>query len=79
MKTLKSQAVVDTNGQLRLQLPVPPDIPPGEYQVVLVIEEPPPAQADRKERSPLNLPVHDLGPWPAALSLRREDMYDDER
>jgi hypothetical protein len=24
------------------------------------------------------LPVHDLGPWPEGLSLRREDMYGDD-
>jgi len=24
----------------------------------------------------LDFPVDDLGPWPADLSLRREDMYD---
>ena len=23
-------------------------------------------------------PVHDVGPWPEGLSLRREDMYGDE-
>ncbi|XWK90397.1 MAG: hypothetical protein U7127_10215 [Phormidium sp.] len=28
----------------------------------------------KKERPPLNFPVHDVGPWPANLSLRREDM-----
>lgn len=25
-----------------------------------------------------DFPVIDLGPWPEHLSLRREDMYDDE-
>jgi len=24
------------------------------------------------------LPIHDLGPWPEGLSLRREDMYDED-
>jgi hypothetical protein len=28
----------------------------------------------KKERSPLNFPVDNYGPWPANLSLRREDM-----
>ena len=29
-------------------------------------------------RKPLDFPVDDLGPWPAGLSLRREDMYGDD-
>lgn len=36
---------------------------------------PPPAPDDRRDQ-PLNLPVDDVGPWPADLSLRREDLYD---
>jgi hypothetical protein len=24
------------------------------------------------------LPTHDLGPWPEGLSLRREEMYDED-
>jgi len=26
----------------------------------------------------MDFPVDDLGPWPDGLSLRREDMYDDD-
>ena len=29
-------------------------------------------------REALDFPVDDLGPWPEGLSLRREDMYDDD-
>lgn len=25
-----------------------------------------------------DLPVHDLGPWPEGMSLRREDLYGDD-
>jgi hypothetical protein len=32
------------------------------------------------EEAPADFPVHDLGPWPENLPLRREDLYgDDER
>ena len=32
------------------------------------------------KKEPLDFPVDDLGSWPKGLSLRREDMYDnDER
>ena len=30
------------------------------------------------EDEPLDFPTDDLGPWPEDLSLRREDMYDDD-
>jgi hypothetical protein len=42
----------------------------------------PAAQAvPRREAFSLaDFPVHDLGPWPESLSLRRADLYgDDER
>ena len=29
-------------------------------------------------RPPLDFPVDDYGPWPERLSLRREDLYDDD-
>ena len=49
------------------------DLAPGEYRVIILIErEPVPG-----ERSPLDLPIHDVGPWPDNLSLRRADIYDD--
>ena len=41
---------------------------------MLVIEEQP---AEQGLRPPLDLPVHDFGPWPEGLSLRREDLYAD--
>jgi hypothetical protein len=31
--------------------------------------------ATRKRFDPVDLPSHDLGPWPEGLSLRREDIY----
>jgi len=29
-------------------------------------------------KEPLDFPVDDLGPWSEGVSLRREDMYDDD-
>jgi hypothetical protein len=72
MRTIETTAVIEPNGKLVLQLP--PDIPPGEHRIVLVIDEQPPAEQPRR---PLDFPVDDYGPWPDNLSLRREDLYDD--
>ena len=65
--------MVAPDGTLTVQLPV--DIAPGEHRVVLVIEEQP-VSASTRER--LEFAEHDVGPWPADLPLRREDMYGDQ-
>ena len=71
MKTIETTAVVTTNHVLTIN--VPSDVVPGEHRVVVVIDEIP----ETIEPHTTELPTHDLGPWPAGLSLRREDMYDD--
>jgi hypothetical protein len=73
MKTLHTQAQVNPNGQLTVDIPV--NMPPGKYQVVLVIEEHP---AEKKKSPPQDFPVISVGSWPENLSLRREDMYGDD-
>lgn len=77
MKTIETTVRVTADGKITLQLPA--DIQPGEHQVVLIIDEKPvPDHSTTKEkRPPLKFPIHDFGPWPADLSLRREDMYGD--
>ncbi|GIK41617.1 MAG: hypothetical protein BroJett011_54500 [Chloroflexota bacterium] len=72
MRTIETTAVIEPNGKLILQLP--PDIPPGQRRIVVVIDDQQPVQS---VRTPLDFPVDDYGPWPANLSLRREDLYDD--
>lgn len=72
MRTIETTAIVTEDGKLTMQ--APPDIAPGEHRVVVVIEE---SSGARRNRLPLDFPVHDSGPWPDGLSLRREDMYDD--
>jgi hypothetical protein len=50
----------------------PREVPPGEYQAPLRV--PKAGQA----RAPLDLPLHDCGPWPEGFSVRREEIYDDD-
>ncbi len=73
MKTLQTKVQIDTSGQLTVNIPVA--MPPGEYQVVLVIEG---NSLPKVKSSLLDLPKHDLGAWNPNLSLRREDMYGDD-
>jgi hypothetical protein len=72
MKTIEATVTVTSEG--KITIPVPSDISPGEHKVVVVIDEQP---VIKETWPPLDFPVHDYGPWPEGLSLRREDMYDD--
>ena len=47
-------------------------LPAGEHAAVITVDESAP-----RRRSVLGLPVHH-GPWDDSISLRREDLYDDE-
>jgi len=71
MRTLELIGQVESGGRLTVQLPS--DIPPGEHQMVLVIDERPLTPSET--RSMDDFPVDDYGPWPEGLSLRREDIY----
>jgi hypothetical protein len=71
MRTLELIGQVERDGRLTVQLPS--DIPPGEHQIVLVIDERPITPSESCALD--DFPVDDYGPWPEGLSLRREDMY----
>ena len=72
MRTIETLMIVDEQGTATIKLP--PDVTPGEHQVVMVIEE-----ELQKPRVPLSFPQHDIGPWPFGPdeTFRREDLYDD--
>lgn len=78
MKTIETIATVTADGKITLQLPA--DIPPGEHQVVVIIDEKPLQELEiLKEKRPLlDFPVIHVGSWSENLSLRREDMYGDD-
>jgi hypothetical protein len=62
----------------RISGTAPQVVPPGEHEATIVVA---PAQARQRPGEPFDieaLPTHDLGPWPEWLSLRREDMYDED-
>jgi hypothetical protein len=77
MKTIQTIATVTKDGKITAQLPL--DIPEGEHQVVIVIDEQPLTEKGqiKQKRPPLQFPVDNYGVWPENLSLRREDMYGD--
>ncbi len=78
MKTIQTVVTVSPDGVLSGQLE--PGIPPGEHHIVLVLDEEAAAATAPTAAGPhllLDFPEDDVGPWPANLSLRREDTYDD--
>jgi len=72
VRTIETTATVGPDGTLTAR--VPPEVPPGQHRVVVVIEE----EWRGEETTELfDFPAHNVGPWPEGLSLRREDMYGD--
>jgi hypothetical protein len=51
----------------------PREVPPGEHVATITVSAPPPPE---KRSRVADLRVHD--PWDGSISLRREDMYDDD-
>lgn len=74
MRTIETTATITAEGTLTLQ--VPPDIPPGPHHIVVWITDDPPAPLHAQP--PPVIPVLHVGAWPADLSLRREDLYNDD-
>jgi len=64
MKIIDTTAIVTPEGTVTVQ--VPPGIPPGEYRLLLVIDE---QRIVLAKRPPLKFPVDRYGPWPEDLSF----------
>jgi hypothetical protein len=73
MHRIETKATVTPDGVLTVQLP--PDVPPGEHQVVITIDERPLVE---NNRPPLDFPVNNYGPWPEGFTVRREEIYGDD-
>jgi hypothetical protein len=66
MQTIRGTAVVARDGTLTMR--VPTEVTPGEHEVALTVLE---------GGKPFALPQVHVEHWPADVSLRREDLYDD--
>ena len=73
MITIQTRVTVDA--QRVATLLMPPEVAPGNHEVVLVIEEPtPPRRTSVLE----GFPRHDVAvDVPEGFSFRREELYDD--
>ncbi|MCC5610296.1 hypothetical protein LC612_26975 [Nostoc sp. CHAB 5834] len=75
MKSIETIATVTKDGKITAQLPL--DIPEGEHQVVIVIDEKPLVEkAKRKgKKAPLKFSAYPVGLVSESLTFRREDLY----
>ena len=73
MTIINTRSIVSPDGAISTTTP----LAAGEYIAWIEMPEQPgpqlPTDLDMDD-----LPVHDLGPWPEGLSLRREDIYGDD-
>ena len=77
MTVITIRLIVAADGSMSAADP----LPPGSYLASIEMDEAPARRLPTLPFDPENpddLPVHDLGPWPEGLSLRREDLYGDD-
>ncbi len=71
MRRIETSATVMDDGTVTLQLP--PDIAPGEHQIIMMIDEQPVVPG---QRPPLHFSAYPVGLVSDAMTFRREDVYD---
>jgi hypothetical protein len=74
MKAIEADITVTSDGRAFVNLPLSTTIPPGTHRAVVMVDEGDALVA----RPPIEMPVHDFGPWPENLSLHRKDLYGDD-
>ncbi|MCC5616224.1 hypothetical protein LC605_14340 [Nostoc sp. CHAB 5836] len=75
MKTIETIATITKDGKITAQSPL--DIPEGEHQVVIVIDEKPLTEKakSKEKRPPLKFSAYPVGLVSESLTFRREDLY----
>ncbi|MBG1266712.1 hypothetical protein [Nostoc sp. WHI] len=75
MKSIETIATVTKDSKMTAQLPL--DIPEGEYQVVIVIDEKLLVEKaeTKKKKAPLKFSAYPVGLVSESLTFPREDLY----
>jgi hypothetical protein len=76
MKAIEATAIVTEDGKLLVQ--VETDMPPGEHEVLLVVNEQVSSTRPKVAKSPLKLKVMNWDNWPPDATFRHEELYDDD-
>ena len=75
MRTIRTTATVTEEGTITVS--VPPDIPAGKHQVVVVIEESLTETNGDQQRAALDLTAYPVGLVSDDFTFHREDLYGD--
>ena len=75
MITVEIEAIVPEDRKVVVQLPV--EVEPGQHRIRVEVDAQPVEPISDEERAALGFPIIHVDSWPADLSLRREDMYDE--
>jgi len=73
MTVIATRITVTPDGAISTSIP----LPAGEYEAAITVADPAPPPWPGKPFTMEYFPVHNE-PWDDSISLRREDMYDDE-
>jgi len=79
MRTIETDIMVAPDGKAVVELQLPLTVSAGKHHAVVMLDE---GVAEGRcaaveTAAPVEMPIHDFGPWPTDLSLRREDLYGD--
>ena len=74
MKTIEATIDIGPKGEVSVQAPLHPELPPGKHVGLLILEE----ASSVKKKKPLRLGKYNLGFSSPEPALRREEMYGDE-
>ncbi len=78
MKTIELEAEVTAEGKLSLDIQLSPDIKPGNYHILVVVEA---VQVGLKLpliKHPLEFNTWAWTNWPVDATFSREELYDDD-
>ncbi len=76
MAVVYARITVSTDGSISGRVSAG-ELPPGEHEITIWVIAAPIRPSAGKPFTMADFPVHDV-PWDGSISLRREDLYDDE-
>ncbi len=76
MTIITMRIVVAEDGTISGRAPAD-QVPAGEYEAAIAVTTEPPKPPKGKPFTTDGFPIHDI-PWDDSISLRREDLYDNE-
>jgi len=77
MRTIETTARVGEDRKANVLLEFPPDVPPGDYKMLVVVEEKAVSPADA-HMTEFDCLAWDWVAWPDKATYRRDDIYGDD-